>query len=508
MTGWTGRPDAMPPASPEDQALVRALRARHTDALTQVYDRYGPQLFDYCHALLRDEPYSSRVLHDTLLAAQAHVERLRSPAQLRGWLYALARRECHRILNGPDRPLQRRPAPEVPDRFQSVEERRRYHEARLLAHDTLSVLTGRQREAVDLTLRHGLTDTELAGVLGISLQEAAALAEGSRDELADAVESRVGHRRIQLGRLLSVMSVAMAPPNLEQRVLASALDPGMDQDRAQIARRALPFDAQGWPCESGGARQGHRAPGGAGAGRSAAAGRGGKDEEKSKVPSALWPLAGAAAVAMLMGGLFLLRPGEGLGEPQAADTSRLVPGYTEEPADGAEPTEETGPRRPAKTDTPTKTPSQDPTTPSAAPGTTTPTKKPRPSGSPSTTKPTTAPKPGKLVFSSATCVVAYPARTCTVTITAAGGPVKWSASGYDNVSGGGAGTLAENGTRAVLFRVARDEPCLEGELSIPFTPAGSVQVSWDCPPVEEEPPLPPADGQEPPGNGDGGEQPV
>ncbi|MEO3781854.1 sigma-70 family RNA polymerase sigma factor [Actinocorallia sp. B10E7] len=469
----------------EDQELVRALRARHTDALTRVYDRYGPQLFDYCHALLRDEPYASRVLHDTLLAAQAHAERLRDVRHLRGWLYALARRECQRILSGPDRPAQRRPAPEAPDQFQSMEERRRYHEARILAHDALRALTGRQREAVDLTIRHGLSDTELAGVLGLSLEEAAALAEGSRDELADAVEARVGHRRIQLGRLLAVLPTAMTPPNLEQRVLASALDPGMDQDRAQIARRALPFDANGWPCENG-VLQGHRAP--AAGPRS----RGG-EEDGPKAASAVWPLAGAAAVALLMGGLFLLRPEEA-GNPQAADTSQVAPEYTAEPLE--DPEEEPA-DEPSPTSTTTRSPSAKPsrsTSPSATPSAST--ASPEQSDKP-TAKPSKASKPGKLLFSSPTCAIAYPARACAITITAAGGPVKWSAAGYAEVSGGGSGTLAEGESRTVAFRVTRDDPCIEGEVDIDFTPAGSVQVTWDCPPLEEVPPFPPEEEEQP-----------
>ncbi|GAA2738168.1 hypothetical protein GCM10010439_71140 [Actinocorallia aurantiaca] len=464
----------------QDQELVRALRARHTDALTRVYDRYGHQLFDYCHTLLRDEPYASRVLHDTLLAAQAHADRLRDPGHLRGWLYALARRECQRILGGPDRPAQRRPAPEAPDRFRSMEERRRYHEARVLAHDAMTALTGRQREAVDLTLRHGLSDAELAGVLGLSSEEAAALAEGSRDDLADAVEARVGHRRIRLDRLLSVLPIAMAPPNLEQRVLASALDPGMDQDRAQIARRALPFGADGWPCEKGD-RQGHRAPGLAGPGKAR------DGEDRTKVPSAVWPLAGAAAVALLMGGLFLLRPGEETGDPQAADISQVAPERTEEPLEDEEdtPSEDPlpSPSKSVKTRSPSATPSKS-ASPSASPSVST--TSPKPSSTP--TKPTTAPKPGRLLFSSPACVIVYPARTCAVVITAFGGPVKWSAQGYAEVSGGGSGTLAAGRSRTVLFRVTRDDPCIEGEVGIDFVPAGSVQVSWDCPPLEEEPP--------------------
>lgn len=493
MTGRTGQPDALPHASPEDEAIVRALRARRTDALTRVYDRYGPHLFDYCHALLRDEPYASRVLHDTLLAAQAHIDRLGSAERLRPWLYALARRECQRIMNGPDRPVQRRPAPEAPDDFRSYEEHRRYYEARVLAHDALRELTGRQREALDLTLRHGLTDADLAGVMGIPLDEAAALAEGSRDDLADALEARVGHRRIQLGRLMSVLPFAMAPPNLQERVLASALDPGMEQDRARIARRALPFDADGWPCEDG-VRQGHRAPAAPGG---PGARRGGDD---AGTPSVLWPLAGAAAVAVLLGALFLMRPGDDRADPQAADTGRVVPSYSQAPLDAEEPEEkEPGPQETDESPKPSRTPSETPS-PSVTSSSPAPTKKPRPSTKPSTTEP--APAAGRLTFSNTACVIAYPSRMCAVSITATGGPVKWSAEAYGEVGGGGSGTLAEGRTRVVFFRVTRPVPCLEGEIFVPFEPSGGVQVSWDCPP-QVEVPSPPGNGNGP-GNGPGG----
>ncbi|WP_460368350.1 RNA polymerase sigma factor, partial [Actinocorallia lasiicapitis] len=228
--GVSGWPSVDDPRTHEDMELVRALRAHSTGALTLVYDRYGPQLFDYCHALLRDEPTAIAIFHDVMLSAEAHADKLREPDQLRGWLYALARRECRRRMR--ERPAQRKPAPETPDHFTSENERRKVQDARQLAHAALAKLSGRQREAVDLTIRHGLTDTELAGVLGISLEEAAALAEGSRAELNEAVAARVGHSRIQLSRLLSVLPIAQAPADLEQRVLASALDPAFDQERA------------------------------------------------------------------------------------------------------------------------------------------------------------------------------------------------------------------------------------------------------------------------------------
>src|SRR4051812_17006326 len=51
----------------QDRELVQALQAHLSGALPLVFERYGPQLFDYCHALLRDQEAASLALHDTFL---------------------------------------------------------------------------------------------------------------------------------------------------------------------------------------------------------------------------------------------------------------------------------------------------------------------------------------------------------------------------------------------------------------------------------------------------------
>ncbi|MCD0452746.1 hypothetical protein LO762_26710 [Actinocorallia sp. API 0066] len=479
MTAWQGQHEHVPDNPREDHDLVKALRNRSTDALTLVYDRYGPQLFDYCHAILRDEPFASRVVHDTLLAAEAHIEQLPSTDRLRGWLYALARRECQRILRGPDRPTRRRPAAEAPDHFASYEEQQRHQDARLLAHGALNRLSGRQREAVDLTVRHGLTDTELAGVLAIPLDEAAALAEGSRDDLAEAVSELVGHDRIRLSRLLSVLPIAMAPETLQSRILASGLDPEMNAERAAIARRAMPFAASGWPVEGDG-RQGHRAPV---TDRTTVDRAPRRKEKPDGVPAYVWPLVGAAAVGALIAGLFAV--GSGDPSPQAAET--VAPASPSESADDAldeEPTE-----RPTKTKTPSASPSEETETPTATPSasTSTPTQTPKPTQ--------TAPKTGQLVVGNG-CAIGPQAAQCSITIAARGGPVRWSAQGYGPVAGGGSGLLTAGATRLVTFTVTREEPCVEGEVVIDFSPAGTSTITWDCPPVAPPPapdPPPPGD---------------
>ncbi|GAB2835351.1 hypothetical protein GCM10022221_37970 [Actinocorallia aurea] len=519
MTAWQGQHEYVPGTPHEDQPLVRALRNRSTDALTLVYSRYGPQLFDYCHAILRDEPFAARVVHDTLLAAEAHIAQLPAGDRLHGWLFALARRECQRILRGPDRPSRRRQAAETPDTFAGYEERQRHQDARALAHKALSALSGRQREAVDLTVRHGLTDTELGGVLAIPPAEAAALAEGSRDDLADAVAALVGHDRVKLDILLGVLPTVMAPPNLESRILASALDPEMSDERAAIARRAMPFDSRGWPVEST-ARQGHRAPADPGRttvdrpGRGpvptdrtmvdrplrvsgapdrtmvdrplrAAGGSGGKGgaDKKDGVPAFLWPTVGAASVAALIFGLFTVDFGTGdlapkVGESISAENPSQAPEITDE-----EPTE-----RPTKSKKPAATPTEEAEDAEPAPSettTTTPTSKPS-SAAPKPTATETEEEAGKLVVG-AGCQIPADAAQCSVRISAKGGPVTWSAQGYGLVGGGGSGVLKAGATRLVTFTVTREAECVEGETVIDFAPAGTTTISWLCPePVPEE----------------------
>lgn len=181
MSGWPSFDRA------DDERLARSLAAGDPSALIQVMDRYAARLYDYCHALLRDQEQAAGALHDALIAAYAHVSGLREPDRFRGWLYALVRNECMRRLRDPNRPAERQEAPEVEDGFLDGAELAQRMEARQLVHSGLAALRGREREALDLMLRHGLDAAEVGGVLGMDAREATDVTGRARARLDDAL---------------------------------------------------------------------------------------------------------------------------------------------------------------------------------------------------------------------------------------------------------------------------------------------------------------------------------
>src|SRR5690349_17406083 len=88
VPGWptVGRTD--------DQQLVETLRRADATAPASLYDSYAERLHDYAHSLLGDRESAAGAVHDALVTAQGHVDRLRDPGRLRAWLYALVRVRC------------------------------------------------------------------------------------------------------------------------------------------------------------------------------------------------------------------------------------------------------------------------------------------------------------------------------------------------------------------------------------------------------------------------------
>ncbi|TDD23622.1 sigma-70 family RNA polymerase sigma factor, partial [Actinomadura sp. KC06] len=372
MSGWPNLDRA------DDERLARSLAAGDPSALIQVMDRYAARLYDYCHALLRDQDQAAGALHDALIAAYAHVPLVREPDRFRGWLYALVRNECMRRLRGRDRPADRREAPEVEEGFLDEAELAQRQEARHFVHGALSGLRGREREALDLMLRHGLDVVEIGGVLGIDAEAATDLSGEARAHLEDAlaaasiardgrdcpsvaalaedggwplppaiVRKLVHHidtcptciarrdRTISAARFLQVLPVAMMPTDLRGLVMATATDPALASDLAAIAHRAEPFDAWGWPVSIDRA-----AP-------PTASRKGG--------PRALWPvLAAVAAVVLVVASAFYVMsdsPGEGTSAQGSPSGPSASVGDSALPTDSGEPSP-----TPTESETPTPTP--------------------------------------------------------------------------------------------------------------------------------------------------------
>jgi RNA polymerase sigma factor (sigma-70 family) len=479
--------------------MALALRAGDGDAMAQIYDAYADRLYDYCHALLRDQHDAAGALHDGLVVVQQQHGRLQDPDLFRGWLYAVVRNECLRRMYHPARPAERHEAPEVEDPFLDVDERARREEARHLVHSALSGLNGRQREAVDLELRHELEPHELTGVLGLSPQQAAELSDqakaGLDDALAAALIARSGRgecpsvaalvdtwewpltpavcrklvrhietcpvcgerrkRKVAPTRLLQALPVAALPPELRQQLLVTATAADMHPARIEIAQRAEPFDQWGWPVRP----DRHRRPA----------------ERRRPGVSRLWPaLAAAACVLFVVGAVFLYLP-RSSDKPAAG------------PAQGAIATGDSAPVSvsPSEDESLTDSPSPSETPSSTPPTTRTPTHTTRPpSPRPTTRRPSTRPPTPRPPTVTITGCDAGNGRSCFVSITARGGTVTWSASGSGLVSAAGSGTLRDGETNSVRASVDRSEACDHGEDggtgAVVFTPGGSAPVSWEC----------------------------
>jgi DNA-directed RNA polymerase specialized sigma24 family protein len=79
-----------------DPQLAAALRSRSPDALPELLDAYGDQLFSYCWRLLRNRENAQIAVRDALVVATAQIGRLVCDEWLGLWLYSLARAECLR----------------------------------------------------------------------------------------------------------------------------------------------------------------------------------------------------------------------------------------------------------------------------------------------------------------------------------------------------------------------------------------------------------------------------
>lgn len=486
----------------DDHRLVQELRAGDTTALTQIYDVYAPRLFDYCHALLRDQEFAADAVHDSLIAATEHIAKLREPERFRGWLYAIARNHCLRVLRDPELPEERRPAPEeTDDAFVDAEERLRREETRRLVFSAMAGLAGRHREAVDLSIRHELTAEEIAGIVGKSSQDAIELVAEARDELDNALAAsiiaRTGRadcpsvaaladehdwplptdvcrklirhidscpvcrerrkRKVSTNRLMQVMPIAAVPADLRAAVLSLAGAPDRNEDRYLIAQRAEPFDVWGWPMN---------------ADRVRSAG----DETRHGTPKLLPVIGAAAAVLLVATGIFLFTGGSFGGKP-AGNADRPAAAGPSMPS--GDPSASDSPDSPEPSpSSPTPTPTHTTHSPTPTPTRTTTRPRPRPTPTPTPTK---KPKPvsGRLQVTG--CTIPVGQDHCAISLLAVGGPVKWTAAQPAGLTlSATSGSLNKSGAKDTVTATRTDTCDPTTDYTVSFSPAGTATVSSNC----------------------------
>lgn len=271
--------------------IVTAMRARDPAGLAAAYDSYADRLFSYCTGMLRDRDAAGDAVHDTFVVAYERIEQLRDPDRLRSWLYAIARNECLRILRDRCRTAELDEAVAVSDETIDADGRLRDDELRRLVWAAADGLNPREREVLDLAVRHDLEMPEVAKALGVTAKHAHALLSKARQQLERAVGAlivaRTGRRdctvldglltgwdgkltvllRKRVARhiescrtcadrhrhdvsaqaLFAATPLLLAPAALRDDVLATGTAAALADSRAEIAGRAGRFDRTGFP---------------------------------------------------------------------------------------------------------------------------------------------------------------------------------------------------------------------------------------------------------------------
>src|SRR5271166_4872415 len=166
-----------------DREVAAAIAAGDPAGIALAYDRHAAALYGYCHWILHDPAGAAEALRDTFVIAAATLGDLPGAPELRPWLYAVARTECQRLLHTTGRvrggQVDTDPAGVSGDSAQA--------ELRTMTGAILAQLKPREREVIELSLRHDLYGSDLAEALGMSSRRTHALAARARARLEKAL---------------------------------------------------------------------------------------------------------------------------------------------------------------------------------------------------------------------------------------------------------------------------------------------------------------------------------
>ncbi len=211
--------DATPAVDParaavrvRDARLVAAVRAGDESAFGQLYDAWFDRVFDLAQRVVHDPDTAAEIAQDAFLSAWRGLPGLEQPESFGGWLLRIARNAAY---NRSRREQRSRPVDEqelaviehagsgaanAPDGFRVEDRLARAEspdvatedaEVAALVWEAAEALGERDREVLDLQLRHGLTPAEIGEVVGMNRNAANQLVHRLRGRLQSAVQARV-----------------------------------------------------------------------------------------------------------------------------------------------------------------------------------------------------------------------------------------------------------------------------------------------------------------------------
>ncbi len=210
--------------SETDRELIDAVRAGDRRALERLLARHQAAIYRFGTKMCRDEEDAKDVLQETMLAAARSIPEFRGSSALSTWLYAIARSFCIK---------KRRTSKFAPERIESLQshaeqvgeiaDARRTPEEDFAGRQLQSALDGAiaeldpmYREVIALRDVEGLSATEVAEVMGLSVE---------------AVKSRLHRARTAVRERIAPLLTPAAPGSLPQA------DPGCQDVVDAFSRR-------------------------------------------------------------------------------------------------------------------------------------------------------------------------------------------------------------------------------------------------------------------------------
>ena len=191
------------PSRADDAALVERVRAGDPNAFGILYDRWFDRVHDLAYRILWDREAAADVAQDAFLSAWNNISTLQDEHAFGGWLLRIAHNGA---LNRKRKEQRARPVDEaqlaVIERSQTRPEDRlaRLDDPARVAEDTeiaallwsaADALGDRDREVLDLTLRHNLPPAAIAEVIGVNRNAANQLVHRVKQRLGGAVGARM-----------------------------------------------------------------------------------------------------------------------------------------------------------------------------------------------------------------------------------------------------------------------------------------------------------------------------
>jgi len=165
--------------SRDDDGLIRRVGEGDLGAMQVLYERYAPQLYRFALARLGDERAAEDVVQEAMLAAWQGASRFRGDSTAATWLFGICRRKVAEVCRRGRRretPGLRPVADDAPP------------DSRLEFWESFSRLSDEHQEVLLLVFHYGLSQEEVARVLGVPVGTVKSRVHYARRRLREALE--------------------------------------------------------------------------------------------------------------------------------------------------------------------------------------------------------------------------------------------------------------------------------------------------------------------------------